>query len=742
MPKRITIGTYDNKHRANLAKRAKRVLQLYEAAIDRVTGKAASAISDADTGKEFHFDDFPALNKEVDALMQDLADSLQANIEQGDEESWTLANTKNDAMVDSFIGRKRLPQDTVAEWKHPHLEALNTLMERTEAGMNLSERVWNLSEQFKAELELALELGMGQGRSAAELSRDVRQYLKYPDKLFRRVRDKSGALRLSKAAAAFHPGRGVYRSSYKNALRMTATENNIAYRTADHNRWQVLPFVLGIEVRISNNHPTPDICDTFDGKRFPKDFKFTGWHPWCRCYAVSVLASQEEMDAYTQAIIDGEDVSGWQFTGKVESMPEEFGQWMKGNEQRIAKAKSLPYFIKDNKELVEQAMRLAEKAVGKQSEIELLTKSVGVDIGEPMTHEQADMKHPNPHYGEAEEYRINCQSCVVAYELRRRGLPVEAFGRTNGSMGGELARKTQSAWIDSDGNVPAPIVCKQTVKGRTVDKRGYVRHTYTSEGDVWNELMSQTKQEGRYHLSWSWMNSDKGHIITMETFADGTRRFYDPQTGLESKNILPWISRKGKVAFDMKKGVRAYRVDNLQPNPVVVKGVVRKSGSTLATPSMTAEQKAWWEKNVKGAGLSMGNGFYKKRNDWHKEISKSSSFPLSEERRLKNVHTGKIWNKGEARKNLINHVINEEELEAAKYAWEHPEQLKYIRNSPLGEVKDLENPKDAANVEKKRKRGVTSYNQYEIAFNDEVWTVKMEVINNKREQFYHIMKKR
>lgn len=115
---------------------------------------------------------------------------------------------------------------------------------------------------------------------------------------------------------------------------------------------------------------------------------------------------------------------------------------------------------------------------------------------------------------------------------------------------------------------------------------------------------------------------------------------------------------------------------------------------------------------------------------------------MSEERRLKNVHTGKIWNKGEARKNLINHVINEEELEAAKYAWEHPEQLKYIRNSPLGEVKDLENPKDAANVEKKRKRGVTSYNQYEIAFNDEVWTVKMEVINNKREQFYHIMKKR
>lgn len=27
---------------------------------------------------------------------------------------------------------------------------------------------------------------------------------------------------------------------------------------------------------------------------------------------------------------------------------------------------------------------------------------LGVDVGEPMTHDQADMKHTNPHYGEAE----------------------------------------------------------------------------------------------------------------------------------------------------------------------------------------------------------------------------------------------------------------------------------------------------------------------------------------------------
>ena len=348
MPKTFTIGTYDKKHKENLAKRARKVQQLYDAAIKRIAQAAAPSLFDADPKKEFHFEDFPALKKEMEALMQDIGSSLQANIEDGDQESWTLSNTKNDAMVDSIIGKKHLPKKVVQAWKHPHLEALNAFIERKEAGMNLSRRVWNLTQQFKSEMELALELGMGEGKSAAALSRDIRKYLVEPNKLFRRVRDKSGALRLSKAAAAYHPGQGVYRSSYKNALRMTATENNIAYRTADHNRWQALPFVIGIEIHISNNHPTEDICDLFDGKRFPKDFKFTGWHPWCRCYAVSVLASQEEMDAYTTAIMNGEDVSHWKFTGQVEKMPKEFNKWMKDNQARIENATSMPYFINDN----------------------------------------------------------------------------------------------------------------------------------------------------------------------------------------------------------------------------------------------------------------------------------------------------------------------------------------------------------------------------------------------------------
>ncbi len=176
---------------------------------------------------------------------------------------------------------------------------------------------------------------------------------------------------------------------------------------------------------------------------------------------------------------------------------------------------------------------------------------------------------------------------------------MEAFGRVKSCMGERLAYDTRAAWIGADGKMPTPIVCKQTVKSRTIDSRGYMRTTYTSAKDVWRDFASKTADQGRYHVRWSWNGRDTGHIITMETLKDGTRRFYDPQTGLESKFINPWMyGRSGKVSFDMKKGIFAYRVDNLQPNPLIVKGVVKKAGSALATPMASSEQLGWWIKNV------------------------------------------------------------------------------------------------------------------------------------------------
>lgn len=198
---------------------------------------------------------------------------------------------------------------------------------------------------------MGLDIGIRSGRSADELSRDLRQYLKQPDKLFRRVRDEHGQLQLSKRAKAYHPGRGVYRSSYKNARRLAATETNIAYRTSDHIRWQQMDFVVGIEIHLSNNHtlngkPFKDICDELAG-RYPKDFKFTGWHSQCRCFATSILKTQDEIDRDTHRILNGEPVDG-ESVNTVKDVPQEFKDWLTDNNERLGRASSIPYFLEDN----------------------------------------------------------------------------------------------------------------------------------------------------------------------------------------------------------------------------------------------------------------------------------------------------------------------------------------------------------------------------------------------------------
>lgn len=338
---------YDRRHLRQLASRMKGVQALYWDAIDTLCNRGERWLN-VEPGKELHFEDFPQFNREADAAVRELARNLQVHITQGNEEAWTLSNLKNDKMVQSMGLHARVPKDKLEQWTMPHLEALEQFNSRVVGGMNLSERVWNLAKPFKDEMELALEIGIGDGLSATDLSREVRKYLNEPNRLFRRVRDRDGNLRLSKAAQAYHPGRGVYRSSYKNALRMTATENNMAYRTADHMRWQQLDFVIGINISPSpTNHPEVDICDILKGT-YPKDFKFVGWHPWCRCIATPKTADDKQFDDYIDRMIAGEDVEGFHFQGEVTDIPECFTDWVRDNSDRIARAKNMPYFIQDN----------------------------------------------------------------------------------------------------------------------------------------------------------------------------------------------------------------------------------------------------------------------------------------------------------------------------------------------------------------------------------------------------------
>jgi len=283
-----------------------------------------------------------SLKNKLDRVLVEYNNNALASITDGINAEWALANGKNDAIIKQISKYTTLADPKVIEsMRGLNLVALDQFISRKTAGLNLSQRVWNIQvAQNQEMLETYLASGITRGRSAQKISQDIRQLLNEPEKLFRRVRDKNGKLVLSKAAAAYHPGAGVYRSSAKNARRLAATELNMAFHNADFLRRQKLPFVKGILVKLSAAHPRDDICDSMYGA-YPRGFMFEGWHPLCICYTTTILASREEVVHFLK-------------TGKIDtrqnirSIPKKARAYIKTNKAAFNRMKTKPYFLDKN----------------------------------------------------------------------------------------------------------------------------------------------------------------------------------------------------------------------------------------------------------------------------------------------------------------------------------------------------------------------------------------------------------
>ena len=345
------LNKWERQHLKNLLSYQAMIEEIYNTAA-REAAAIGVSIHKINPNRAFSFADYPSTARRIETLLESLKLGLQTVIVNGVRSEWTLANNKNNELCNQVFGDNvgKLPQAAYRKYFSSNPEALEAFTQRKVAGLRLSDRVWNYTNQFKDEIEMGLDVGIRDGLSADEMSRQLRTFLKYPDKLFRRVRDKDGNLQLSKRAAAFHPGQGVYRSSYKNARRLAATESNIAYRTADYLRWQELDFVVGILIEPSKSNHEPDICDDLKG-RYPKDFKWTGWHPHCRCHALTILKTKQEMARDTQRILQGEEPLS-ESVNQVSAIPDVFNAWIDENRERAKGWASMPYFVRDNPQYV------------------------------------------------------------------------------------------------------------------------------------------------------------------------------------------------------------------------------------------------------------------------------------------------------------------------------------------------------------------------------------------------------
>jgi hypothetical protein len=334
---------FETRHLANIKKKQKQVKSIYQKTIEKLYRGLPPIKMKSDT---FRISDYPVLKKKIDGLLLDFSQEVNLTLLNGIKEEWELSTEKNAGVIHATYKGKKLSETVERMIYDPRTDALEQFSKRRVAGLDLSDRVWKYTNQLRTEIEQNLHAGLSEGKSAAAMARDQIQYLQQPDRLFRRVRDANGKLQLSKAAQEYKPGKGIYRSSYKNAMRLTRDINNESYRQADMIRYQSLPFIIGYQVNLSNNHPRTDICDSLKGT-YPKTFVWRKWHNQCLCNCTAKLASPDDYDKYEQALLNG-TAENYQFKGVVNDLPDNFKSYVEKGKGSMDNWKRKPDWVTEN----------------------------------------------------------------------------------------------------------------------------------------------------------------------------------------------------------------------------------------------------------------------------------------------------------------------------------------------------------------------------------------------------------
>lgn len=219
---------------------------------------------------------------DIDELCAEFTSSVDGIIDDGVRGVWAVSDDLSGRMAEEAQERGHDKGKDIAAMS---LVALLTFMSR-KGRVTAGDVMKGLARQTRS------AIGLVSG-TVEEQARQMARFLERPSEIARETNSRQPAV-------------------ISNVRRHVVTEIAVAYRTAEHHAWQVLPFVVGQEIRPGKNHPVTDICDDLKG-RYPKEFKFTGWHPWCRCFAHPLYSWDSE---------------------KVTDMPENYVSWATAQKKR------------------------------------------------------------------------------------------------------------------------------------------------------------------------------------------------------------------------------------------------------------------------------------------------------------------------------------------------------------------------------------------------------------------------
>lgn len=179
-----------------------------------------------------------------------------------------------------------------------------------------------------------------------------------------------------------------------------------------------------------------------------------------------------------------------------------------------------------------------------------LSRYAGVR-GRPMDVETA-ARDANPNFNNGKEYRTNCQRCIWAYEMRRRGYDVEAKPRTQ-SMSDPAYGSRYTSFMQ--GGSAASLVRTPTQKA--VEKQ-----------------MAAWGEGARAVVEITYKGGYSGHVFIAER-RNGKTLFVEPQAYSWYKPSEGYLSALSKHV--RMSETKLMRIDNMQPNPNTISTFIQPS---------------------------------------------------------------------------------------------------------------------------------------------------------------------
>lgn len=256
---------------------------------------------------------------------------------------------------------------------------------------------------------------------------------------------------------------------------------------------------------------------------------------------------------------------------KVKERAKEEKEWIKEREatRKAEMRAAAQEVVEDHYRTVEKRLHdQYEQAFGPNYELhgEYAPAAIdGVKRGPEMDHEAADGHKGNPLYETHDRaYTHNCQTCVVIYEMRRRGYDVQAAGWASSTTNpcNQLSRNFTAAWIDpATGRHPIPLFDP----GVTTVKA------------CLNWLNQNVEDGKRYILRVGWKKRRSGHVVHVYKNNLGGAIIFDPQTGILYETLDEMIEFLKDVSYDRKFSPQLLRCDNLLFNMPVINKIAKKA---------------------------------------------------------------------------------------------------------------------------------------------------------------------